>query len=695
LASSEKILVTSALPYANGPVHLGHLAGAYLPADIYVRYQRLQQRRVLFVCGTDEHGVAITIAAEKQGKTPKEFADHYYEVIRKSFAAAGIHFDIFSRTTEPIHFPQSQEFFLTMYKKGLLVEKTIKQFFCVNDQRFLADRYVEGTCPHCGAPGARGDQCENCGKWIDQITLQDPKCMICGTRPEIRETKHLFIPLGRFQAQIKAWLDTKTHWRDNVRNFCYGWIKEGLEDRAITRDLTWGVPVPLPGYENKVLYVWFDAPIGYISATRALALQLGRPEMWKEYWMNPDTKLVHFIGKDNIVFHAIVWPAMLMAQDGYVLPTDIPANEFLNLEGKKISTSRNFAVWLHEYLERFPPDPLRYALAANMPEAKDADFSWKEFQARNNSELADILGNFVNRTLTFVQKNFNNVVPEAGALNDADRAMLEALHSRPQQLAEAYEGYEFRRATKLLMDLARDANKYFNDEQPWRTLKSDRSRCATTMNICLRVCKALAVLMSPTLPFTAERLIKMLNLLGEKKPINWLQTPAEPFNANHKLGEPEILFTKIEDEHIAPELKKLEEALRTMNPETTPAPATPMAEATTAAGAQKPLISYATFQQMDFRVADVLSAEKVEKADKLLRLKIRVGAEERQLVAGIAKHYAPEALVGKQVVIVANLEPAKIRGLESQGMILAASTDDGALSIITPEREIASGAVVK
>ncbi len=691
----NRILVTSALPYANGPVHLGHLAGAYLPADIYVRYQRLQQRDVFFVCGTDEHGVAITIAAEKQGKTPREFADHYYEVIRKAFAAAGINFDIFSRTTEPVHYPQSQEFFLTMYKKKLLVEKTIKQFYCVNDQRFLADRYVEGTCPHCGAPGARGDQCETCGKWIDQITLKDPKCMICGAPPEIRETKHMFIPLGRFQEQIKNWLDTKTHWRDNVRNFCYGWIKEGLEDRAITRDLSWGVPVPLPGYENKVLYVWFDAPIGYISATRVLAQQLGKPELWKEYWMNPNTKLVHFIGKDNIVFHAMVWPAMLMAQDGYILPSDIPANEFLNLEGKKFSTSRNFAVWLHEYLERFPPDPLRYALAANMPETKDADFSWKEFQTRNNSELADILGNFVNRTLTFVHKNFDNLVPEASALHDADRAMLDALQSHPHKIAEAYEGYEFRRATKLLMDLARDGNKYFNDEQPWRTLKSDRNRCATTMNICLRVCKALAVLMSPTLPFSAERLIKMLNLLHENKPINWLQTAAEPFNTNHKLGASEILFTKIEDEHIAPELEKLEKALRAMNPETTSAPAAPAIELPQEAVPQKPLISYETFQQIDFRVAEILAAEKVEKADKLLKLKIRVGQEERQLVAGIAKHYAPEALVGKKIVIVANLQSAKIRGIESQGMILAASTEDGALSIIAPEREIASGAVVK
>jgi len=470
VSTKQRILVTSALPYANGPTHLGHLAGAYLPADIYVRYQRLQHRDVLFVCGTDEHGVAITIAAEKHGKSPKEFTDYYHDLMDKTFARAGISFDIFSRTTEPLHYPQAQEFFKTMVNKGLLIEKTIKQLYCPNDQRFLADRYVEGTCPHCGSPGARGDQCEVCGKWIDQTTLEDPHCTTCGAQPEIRETRHFFIPLARFQKQVKEWLDTKQHWRDNVRNFCYGWIKEGLEDRAITRDISWGVPVPLPGYEDKVLYVWFDAPIGYISATRVWAKRAGRPEAWKDYWMNPDTKLVHFIGKDNIVFHAIVWPAMLMAQDGYILPSDVPANEFLNLEGRKLSTSRGYAVWLHEYLDRFPPDPLRYTIAANMPESKDADFSWKDFQTRNNSELADILGNFINRTLAFIQRNFDNIVPAANAPQGADQRMLDLLHSWPQKLGASYEKFEFRRATRQLMDLAREANKYFNDEQPWVTL---------------------------------------------------------------------------------------------------------------------------------------------------------------------------------------------------------------------------------
>ena len=695
MPTHQRILVTSALPYANGPIHLGHLAGAYLPADIYVRYSRMMRRDVLFICGTDEHGVAITIAAEKAGKSPKEFVDYYWAHMNETFRRAGISFDIFSRTTEPLHYPLAQEFFLTMHKKGLLVEKTVQQLYCLIDKRFLADRYVEGTCPHCGAPGARGDQCETCGKWIEQTQLINPRCIVCGNVPEIRETRHWFLPLGRFQEQIKSWLDTKKHWRENVLNFCYGWFKEGLEDRAITRDISWGVPVPLPGYDNKVLYVWFDAPIGYISATKIWAEQTGQPDKWLDYWKNPDTKLVHFIGKDNIVFHAIVWPAMLMAQDGYVLPADIPANEFLNLEGRKISTSRNYAVWLHEYLDNFPPDPLRYAIAANMPETKDADFSWKDFQGRNNNELADILGNFINRTLTFVKKNYDNCVPDSFTRTDADRQMLDLVHQWPKRLAREYDRFEFRRATRTFMDLARDANKYFNDQEPWRTLKDDRPRCDTTMHVCLQVCKALAVLMAPLLPFAAARLWKMLNLEGEVEKQDWLSAPREPFVKNHRLGEPEILFSKIEDEAIAPEIAKLEKALASMNTTTSAAASAPAAPVEVPKSAAKSLIPIEIFQQLDLRVAEVLAAEKVEKADKLLKLKIRVGTEERHLVAGIALHYEPQELVGKKVVIVANLQPAKIRGIESQGMILAASTEDGKLSIVVPEREMPSGARVK
>lgn len=692
VSDNQPILVTSALPYANGPLHLGHLAGAYLPADIYVRYQRLQQRNVLYICGTDEHGVAITIAAEKQNKTPQAVADYYHALIRDALAGVGMSFDMFSRTTEPVHAEQTQEFFLRLLAQGLVVEKSERQFYCVPCKRFLPDRYVEGTCPHCGKPGARGDQCENCGKWIEQLQLVEPRCVVCGARPEIRETRHFYIPLGKFQDRLRAWLDTKTNWRENVRNFCYGWLKEGLEDRAITRDLAWGVPVPHPGYEGKVLYVWFDAPIGYISATRVWARQIGQPEAWKDYWLNPNTKLVHFIGKDNIVFHAIVWPAMLMGQEGYVLPADIPANEFLNFEGHKFSKSRGIGVLLHEYLEKFPPDPLRYAIAANMPESKDTDFFWKDFQTRNNSELADILGNFINRTLTFAQRYFDNHVPPAQELQEPDRRMLALLQAWPDKLAAAYENYEIRRATKELMDLAREANKYFNDEEPWRTLKQDRGRCATTIHVCLQVCKALAVLMSPTLPFSAARAWRMLGLPGEVTKQVWRKTPIEPFPPHHRLGTPEILFTKIEDKDIAPEQEKLERAIRMLPPTETNPPATVSPAGKPEAPA---LISLETFRQIDLRVAEVLAAERVPKADKLLRLKVQVGAEERQLVAGIAQHYAPESLIGRKVVIVANLEPATIRGLESQGMILAASTEDGTLSLIAPEREIASGAKVK
>lgn len=689
MPTPQRILVTSALPYANGPLHLGHLAGAYLPADIYVRFSRMMRREVLFICGTDEHGVAITIAAERARKSPQDFVDYYWAHMDETFRRVGMSFDIFSRTTAPEHYPLAQAFFLTMHRKGLLVEKAVKQLYCPTDQRFLADRYVEGTCPHCGAPGARGDQCESCGKWIEQTQLAQPRCVICGHTPEIRETSHFFLPLGRFQEDIKRWLDTKKDWRENVLNFCYGWFKEGLEDRAITRDISWGVPVPLPGYEKKVLYVWFDAPIGYISATKIWAEQNGQPDKWLDYWKNPETKLVHFIGKDNIVFHAIVWPAMLMAQDGYILPADIPANEFLNLEGRKISTSRNYAVWLHEYLDRFPPDPLRYAIAANMPETKDADFTWRDFQARNNSELADILGNFINRTLTFVKKNYENRVPDAGSLSGADRRMLDAVHEWPKLLAGDYDRFELRQATRRFMDLARDGNKYFNDQEPWRTVREERARCDSTMHVCLHVCKALAVLMAPLLPFAARRLWRMLNLEGAVEKQDWLDSPQRPFAQRHRLGEPEILFEKIEDEAIAPEVAKLEKALAGMN-------RTGVAGASTQAPAKadKPQITIEAFEQLELRVAEVLAAEKVEKADKLLRLRIRVGDEERQLVAGIAQQYAPQELIGRKVVIVANLRPAKIRGIDSQGMILAASSEDGKLSIVVPERDMPSGARV-
>ncbi len=695
MEKKEKILVTSALPYANGPIHLGHIAGAYLNADIYVRYQRLKQRDVVFICGTDEHGAAITLLADKLGKHPKEIVDYYYKDHKETFEKFGISFDIFSRTTEPVHYETSQEFFLSLYNKGYLNERTIKQLYCPNDKRFLPDRYVEGTCPHCGNPGARGDQCEKCGKWIDPLSLKEPRCMICGTTPEVRETTHLYLDLRKFQDRLRAWLDTKTHWKDNVRNFCYGWLNEGLEERAVTRDLDWGVPVPLKGYEGKVLYVWIDAPIGYISATKKWAEQIGDPERWRHYWQDEATKLVHFIGKDNIVFHAIVWPAVLMAQDHYILPFDIPANEFLNIEGRKISTSKNYAIWVREYLEKFPPDPMRYVIASTMPENKDSDFSWRDFQTRVNAELADILGNFINRTLTFVRKNYDGRVPERHELTEDDRRMLALIEAWPQKVGEALEAYEIRKATRTFMDLAREANKYFNDAEPWRTFKEDRLRCDTALNISLQLCKALAVIMSPFLPFSAQKLWQMLNLDGDVERQHWDTTGAEPLQPGHQLGKPEILFRKYDDDVIEEEIQKLERIARQIEGEPVSVDEPKDAKSEEKTVVQEDLISIDDFGKVQLRVARVESAQKVEGADRLLQLQIDLGGEKRQIIAGIAQHYSPEEMVGKQIIVVANLKPAKIRGLESQGMLLAATDDSGKLCVLVPEKDMQPGAKVR
>ncbi|MDQ7065528.1 MAG: methionine--tRNA ligase [candidate division KSB1 bacterium] len=695
MEQKEKILVTSALPYANGPIHLGHIAGAYLNADIYVRYQRLKQRDVVFICGTDEHGAAITLLADKLGKHPKEIVDYYHKDHKETFEKFGISFDIFSRTTESVHYETSQEFFLSLYKKGYLNERTIKQLYCPNDKRFLPDRYVEGTCPHCGNPGARGDQCEKCGKWIDPLSLKEPRCMICGTTPEVRETTHLYLDLRKFQDRLRAWLDTKTHWKDNVRNFCYGWLNEGLEERAVTRDLDWGVPVPLKGYEGKVLYVWIDAPIGYLSATKKWAEQIGDPERWRHYWQDENTKLVHFIGKDNIVFHAIVWPAVLMAQDNYILPFDIPANEFLNIEGRKISTSKNYAIWVREYLEKFPPDPMRYVIASTMPENKDSDFSWRDFQTRVNAELADILGNFINRTLTFVRKNYDGRVPERHQLTDDDRRMLALIEAWPHKVGEALEAYEIRKATRTFMDLAREANKYFNDAEPWRTIKEDRPRCDTALNISLQLCKALAVIMSPFLPFSAQKLWRMLNLDGDVAWQNWDSTGAEPLQPGHQLGKPEILFRKYDDDVIEEEIQKLERIARQIEGEPVSVDEPEETKSEEKPVAQEDLISIDDFAKVQLRVARVESAQKVEGADRLLQLQIDLGGEKRQIVAGIAQHYRPEEMVGKQIIVVANLKPAKIRGLESQGMLLAATDDSGKLCVLVPEKDMQPGAKVR
>lgn len=555
--SFEKILVTAALPYANGPLHIGHLAGAYIPADVYVRYQRLKGTDILFICGSDEHGVPITIRADNEKVTPREIVDRYNRTMRGSFQRIGIAFDNYSRTSLPLHHKISQDFFLRLYQKGFISERSVNQYYCTPCRRFLPDRYIEGECPHCHEAGARGDQCESCGRWIEPEQLISPKCKICGSPPELRTTKHWYFRLSMFQKQLEEWQASKSDWKSNVREFCAGWFQEGLTDRPITRDIDWGVPVPLPNAEGKVLYVWFDAPIGYISSSVEWAEKQGNPEKWRDYWQNPKTRLIHFIGKDNIVFHAIVWPAMLMAHGDLILPSQIPANEFLNIEGEKLSTSRNWAVWVDEYLEAFPPDPLRYYLEANSPENKDADFAWKDFQSRNNSELADVLGNLVNRSLSFVERHFEARVPPAADLQDADRAFLSNIAEAAARIGNAIEEFQVRRALMELMDLARSGNRYFNDAAPWMSIKSDRARCASTLNTILQLQAALAVLLEPFLPFSAEKLWRMLNAPGSHRDQRWHAIAQLRLADSHPLGEREILFRKIENGVIDAQIAKL------------------------------------------------------------------------------------------------------------------------------------------
>jgi methionyl-tRNA synthetase len=556
-ALAEKILVTAALPYANGPLHVGHLAGAYIPADVYVRYQRLKHVDVLFVCGSDEHGVPITIRADRENVPPKEIVDRYHNIMKESFQRLGLSFDNYSRTSLPLHHKISQDFFLNLYEKGYIKEQSVNQYHCPNCGRFLPDRYIEGECPHCHRQGARGDQCEACGRWLEPEQLIDPKCKVCGSSPELHSTKHWYFKLSDFQKRLEEWQASKADWKSNVREFCSGWFQEGLTDRPITRDIDWGIPVPLAGAEGKVLYVWFDAPIGYISSSVEWAEKQGAPERWHDYWFDPKTRLIHFIGKDNIVFHAIVWPATLMAHGDFILPAQIPANEFLTIEGEKISTSRNWAVWVDEFLDVFPPDPLRYYLESIAPENKDADFTWKDFQSHNNSELADVLGNLINRSLSFVEKHFEARVPPAGELSDADRAVFSAISAATGSIGASLEDFQVRRAVGELMDLARTGNKYFNDAAPWSSIKSDRARCASTLNTTLRLLAALAVLMEPFLPFSAEKLWRMLNAPGSHRGQRWYDVPGLRLSDGHPLGKREILFNKIEDKIIEAQIAKL------------------------------------------------------------------------------------------------------------------------------------------
>jgi len=701
--SKRRILVTSALPYANGPLHLGHIAGAYLPADVYVRFQKLKGNDVIYICGTDEHGVPITITAEKEKKSPQEIVDKYHKMHKASFRKFGIHFDNFSRTSNPIHHRMSQDFFLKLYKKDLLVRKKVTQFYCKTCEKFLPDRYVEGTCYHCHTRGAKGDQCETCGKWLDQLKLVDPVCKICGSTPEIRNTWHWFLPLGKFQKRIEKWILSKNDWRDNVINFCKGWFKEGLEDRAVTRDLYWGVKVPLEEAKEKVLYVWFEAPIGYISSTIEWSRNIGEPDKWKLYWHDNQTEMYHFIGKDNIVFHAIVFPIVLIAYGGYNVPANVIANEFLNIEGEKLSTSRNYAVWLDDYLEKFEPGPLRYYLTAIAPETRDSDFSWSEFRQRNDSELAGILGNFFNRTFEFIKKYFENRIPQPSGFNKNDKEIFEEIKTTFKNADTLFENFKFREALRTVMDLARKSNKYFNDEEPWVTVKENKKRCGTSIYVCTELARNLAILMTPFMPYKALDVIKILykeknieqygqgkdeildKLFSGDIPVNFKfkYTSNERIIPGKELGDTKIIFPKLDKNIVEKESERLEKIRKKFIQTEEQKEEKQMAET----------ISIEEFKKIDLRVAKIKSADRVKGADKLLKMIVDIGGEERQIVAGIAEYYNPEDIVGKLVVVVTNLKPAKIRGEISNGMLLAALHNDD-LVLVTTDGNIPTGSEI-
>ena len=675
----KRTLVTTALPYANGPVHIGHLAGVYVPADIYTRYLRLKGEDVIMIGGSDEHGVPITIKAKAEGVTPQDIVDRYHNIIKKSFEEFGISFDIYSRTTSAIHTQMASDFFRKLYDKGEFIEKTSMQYYDEDANQFLADRYITGTCPHCGNEHAYGDQCEACGTSLSATDLINPRSAITGNKPVLRETKHWYLPLDKWEPFLRHWiLDEHKEWKPNVYGQCKSWLDMGLQPRAVSRDLDWGVPVPVEGAEGKVLYVWFDAPIGYISNTKELL-----PDKWELYWKDPETKMVHFIGKDNIVFHCIVFPAMLKAEGSYILPDNVPANEFLNLEGDKISTSRNWAVWLHEYLEDFPgkQDVLRYVLTANAPETKDNDFTWKDFQARNNNELVAILGNFVNRALVLTHKYFEGKVPQAGEFTDYDRETMKEFADVKASVENYLDHYRFRDALKEAMNLARIGNKYLADTEPWKLAKTDMPRVATILNLALQITANLAIAFEPFLPFSAEKLRGMLHM----GPCDWNMlgcTDILPVGA--ELGKPELLFEKIDDSVIEAQVNKLLETKKAN--ELKNHKAAPVREN----------VPFDDFMKLDIRVGKVLDCQKVPKADKLLQFRIDDGLGGRTIVSGIAKHYKPEDLIGKNVCFVANLEPRKLKGIESQGMILSAEDADGRLIVITPAAdEIAPGSEVK
>ncbi len=675
--------VTAALPYANGPVHIGHLAGCYLPADIYVRYLRSKGEDVKFICGSDEHGVPITIKAKKEGITPQQVVDKYHKMMGDSFKEFGVSFDIYSRTSSKTHHETASAFFKTLYDKKVFVEEITEQYFDEKANQFLADRYIVGTCPKCANENAYGDQCEKCGSTLNATDLINPKSTLSGDKPVLKKTKNWFLPLDKMQAQIEAYIDSHKEWKSNVSGQCKSWLNAGLQPRAMTRDLDWGVKVPVDGADGKVLYVWFDAPIGYISATKDLT-----PD-WEKYWKDKETKLVHFIGKDNIVFHCIIFPAMLMAEGSFILPENVPANEFLNLEGDKISTSRNWAVWLHEYLLEFKDkqDVLRYTLCANAPESKDNDFTWKDFQAKNNNELVAILGNFVNRTLVLTHKYYEGKVPVAAEYNKTDLLLLEEITKFPAKIAASIEQYRFREALGELMNLARLGNKYLADNEPWTLIKTDEKRVQTIMNLSLQISANLAVLMEPFLPFTSKKLSAMLNL---NTGLKWNDaTRTDLLLAGHQINTAALLFDKVEDETITAQVQRLEDSKK-MNEEDK------STEISQNSKEIKTEVTFEDFSKMDIRIGTILEAEKVPKADKLLKLLIDTGIDKRTVVSGIAGYYKPEDIIGQQVSILVNLAPRKIKGIESQGMILMAENNKGELSFVSPTKDsMNNGGVVK
>ena len=679
----KRTLVTTALPYANGPVHIGHLAGVYVPADIYTRFLRLRGEDVVMVGGSDEHGVPITIRARKEGVTPQDVVDRYHKLIKDSFEGLGISFDVYSRTTSATHAETATEFFRHLYDNGQFIEKTTEQYYDEEGGRFLTDRNIVGECPVCHAQGAYGDQCEKCGSTLSPSELINPRSAETGATPVLRPTSHWFLPLDRWQADLEKWiLEGHKEWKTNVYGQCKSWLELGLQPRAVTRDLDWGIPVPVEGADGKVLYVWFDAPIGYISNTRELL-----PDTWEKYWKDPETRIINFIGKDNIVFHCIIFPAMLMAYgDNFQLPDNVPANEFLNLEGDKISTSRNWAIWLHEYLADFPgkQDVLRYVLTANAPETKDNDFTWRDFQSRNNSELVAILGNFVNRAMVLTHKYFGGKVPVCGALTEAEETLIAEISRLKEQVTQALETFHFREALRLAMDMARAGNKYLQETEPWKVAKTDMERTATILNTAIQTCANLAIVFEPFLPFMSARLLKMLG--GET--ISWEMLGCfDLVPAGAQLAQPELLFDKIEDAAVEAQLDRLarikaenerikaEQELKNWRPEP-----------------QQADVPFDTFEQVDMRVGTVIECERVKKSDKLLRFLIDDGMERRTICSGIAKYYNPEDLVGKQICFVANFAPRKMMGIESQGMILSAVNADGSLTVITPSAPVRPGA---